>query len=240
MDVAPRLQRERWRLLHETIRLLEWPMAALGVVWLVLLVVDLTRGLQAPLADVNQAIWIVFVLDFLLELAVAPRKLLYVRKHWLAALALAAPVLRVLRLLRLLRVARLARVGRGVRLLRTVSSLNRAIRSLRATMRRRGLAYVTLMTMLVTFGGAAGMYSFEQEVPDPGGIHDYGTALWWTAMLMTTMGSAYWPQTMEGRILCVLLALYAFAVFGYVTALLASYFVGRDAAAGQHVTGDGR
>jgi voltage-gated potassium channel len=31
----------------------------------------------------------------------------------------------------------------------------------------------------------------------------------------------------------VLLALYAFAVFGYVTALLASYFIGRDAAAGQ-------
>jgi len=67
-------------------------------------------------------------------------------------------------------------------------------------------------------------------VPDPAGIHDYGTALWWTAMLMTTMGSAYWPQTGEGRILCVLLALYAFAVFGYVTATLATFFVSRDMA----------
>ena len=67
-------------------------------------------------------------------------------------------------------------------------------------------------------------------MPDPAGIHDYGTALWWTAMLMTTMGSAYWPQTGEGRILCVLLALYAFAVFGYVTATLATFFVSRDMA----------
>lgn len=48
-------------------------------------------------------------------------------------------------------------------------------------------------------------------------------------MIMTTMGSDYWPQTPEGRILCVLLSLYAFAVFGYVTATLASFFIDRDA-----------
>jgi voltage-gated potassium channel len=48
-------------------------------------------------------------------------------------------------------------------------------------------------------------------------------------MMMTTMGSAYWPQSAEGRVLCIILALYAFAIFGYVTATLATYFVGRDA-----------
>jgi voltage-gated potassium channel len=47
-------------------------------------------------------------------------------------------------------------------------------------------------------------------------------------MLMTTMGSAYWPHTPEGRTLCVLLALYAFSVFGYVTATLATFLVGRE------------
>ena len=40
--------------------------------------------------------------------------------------------------------------------------------------------------------------------------------------------SQYWPQTAEGRVLCVFLALYAFGVFGYVTATLATFFVGRD------------
>ncbi len=71
------------------------------------------------------------------------------------------------------------------------------------------------------------MYAFENEVPD--GLESYGEALWWTAMVMTTMGSQYWPQTFEGRLLCFFLALYAFAVFGYVTATLATFFVGRDA-----------
>lgn len=71
------------------------------------------------------------------------------------------------------------------------------------------------------------MYAFENS--SPGGLSTYGEALWWTAMIITTMGSAYWPQTFEGRVLCFFLALYAFAVFGYVTATLATFFVGRDA-----------
>ena len=69
------------------------------------------------------------------------------------------------------------------------------------------------------------MYAFEREH----GLADYGAALWWTAMLVTTMGSEYWPKSPEGRVLCLFLAIYAFAVFGYVTASLASFFVDRDA-----------
>jgi voltage-gated potassium channel len=48
-------------------------------------------------------------------------------------------------------------------------------------------------------------------------------------MIMTTIGSDYFPKTAEGRVLCFLLALYAFAVSGYVTATLATFFVGQDA-----------
>ncbi len=73
------------------------------------------------------------------------------------------------------------------------------------------------------------MYAFENNTAEGGGLNNYGAALWWTAMLMTTMGSEYWPQTPEGRVLCFILSLYAFAVFGYVTATLATFFVGRDA-----------
>jgi voltage-gated potassium channel len=34
---------------------------------------------------------------------------------------------------------------------------------------------------------------------------------------------------MEGRILCIVLTIYAFAVFGYITATIATFFMGRDA-----------
>ena len=91
--------------------------------------------------------------------------------------------------------------------------------------RRRGLGYLIVLTTLVAMTGAAGMYRFELDAPGGPGFPDYGAALWWTAMLLTTMGSEYWPRTPEGRLLCLLLAIYAFAVFSYVTAAIAAYFV---------------
>jgi len=42
-------------------------------------------------------------------------------------------------------------------------------------------------------------------------------------MLLTSMGSEFWPKSPEGRILCLLLAFYGFAVFGYITASFASF-----------------
>jgi voltage-gated potassium channel len=221
----PRLQRQRWRLLHNVVRTLEPAMTALGFLWLTLLVIDFTRGLSPALSRLNELIWAIFVLDFALEFIVAPRKTVYLKRHWIVAVSLAVPVIRIARFARLLRIGR---VVRGAKLARTLGSLNRSMSALRATMRRRGLAYVIALTALTTAAGAAAMYAFENGVPDPSGIHDYATALWWTAMIMTTMGSAYWPQTAEGRVLCVLLALYAFAVFGYVTATLATFFIDRD------------
>jgi voltage-gated potassium channel len=74
------------------------------------------------------------------------------------------------------------------------------------------------------------MLAFEPAQEVEGGFSSYPEALWWTSMIIATMGSHFWPQTVEGRILCFLLAVYGFTVFGYITASFASFFVGRDAA----------
>jgi len=161
-------------------------------------------------------------------LTLAPQKLEYLRRNWLKALSLALPALRVFRLARFLRLARFAR---GVRLVRLVGSVNRGMNALGAALSRRGFGYVLGVTLIVTFVGAAGIYALEKEAPG-GGFDSYAAALWWTGMLLTTMGSEYWPKTPDGRVLCFFLALYAFTVFGYVTATLATFFIGRDAARG--------
>ena len=86
------------------------------------------------------------------------------------------------------------------------------------------------MIAIVTLIGAAGIYAFEGELPNgTGGINDYGTVLWWTAMLMSTIGSDYFPRTAQGQVLCFFLALCAIAVCGYLTATLATFFVSQDA-----------
>jgi voltage-gated potassium channel len=195
---------------------------------LVLLAIEFTRGLSPLLQVTNDVIWVAFIAQFTVEFPTAPSKGVYLRKRWLTAVSLALPALRLLRLLRLARVARVARAGRGVRLARLLGAINRGMRTLATGFRRRGLGYLILVTLLVAVTGAAGMYRFELDAPGGPGFPDYGTALWWTAMLLTTMGSEYWPRTPEGRFLCLLLAMYAFAVFGYVTAAIAAYFVDKD------------
>jgi voltage-gated potassium channel len=70
------------------------------------------------------------------------------------------------------------------------------------------------------------MYAIEN--PNPG-FESYGMALWWTAMRVITAGSDFWPATPEGRGLAFILSLFGYAVFGYVTATLATFFIGRDA-----------
>lgn len=223
----PLLDRERSEALEQLEELLELPMLVLGFAWLVLLVVELLWGLGPFLRAAGTVIWILFILDFALKFVLAPRKRAYLSGNWLTAVSLLLPALRIFRIARAARLLRAARTVRGLRFVRLVTSMNRGIRSLRASMQRRGFGYVVALTALVTLSGAAGIYAFERIMPE--GFDSYGEALWWTAMLLTSIGSEYWPQTAEGRILCVLLALYGFAVFGYVTATLASYFIGRDA-----------
>ena len=226
-DEKEALEKERYELLHRLEHGLEMPMLILAFAWLALLMGELIWGESLSFEIIGMIIWVIFILNFAVEFILAPRKTAYLQSNWLTAVSLLIPALRIFRIFRIVRLLRIARVGRGLRLFRILSSLNRGMRALGASLRRRGFGYVAALSVLVVFAGSAGMYTFENDSPQ--GLNRYGEALWWTAMIMTTMGSQYWPQTFEGRVLCVFLALYAFAVFGYVTATLATFFIGRDA-----------
>jgi voltage-gated potassium channel len=213
-------------------------MTVLAFVWLGLLIVDFTEGLSPLLASVTWLIWGLFVVHFLLEFALAPQKLSYLRRHWLTAVSLVLPALRSLRVVRALRLVRLSRAARFQGLVRLLASLNRGMAAVARLVHQYAIGYVIAVTTLVLFGGAAGMYQFERpeslreagfaELADQGaGLQSYGEALWWTGMMLTTMASEYWPKTPQGRILCWLLAMYAFSIFGYITATVASFLIGQ-------------
>ena len=92
-----------------------------------------------------------------------------------------------------------------------------------------GLGYVLGATVLIVTLGAGGMLAFEPRSEIVGGFANYGDALWWTAMIVTTMGSGFWPETAEGRLLAFLLTLYGYAVLSYITASFATFFIGQEA-----------
>lgn len=221
-----KINRERLEILEQLERWLETPLLVLSFVWLVLFIVELIYGLTPLLDAANTTIWIIFIVDFAVKFTLAPHKIAYLKTNWLTAIALSLPALRVFRIFRVARIFRAARVTRGLRLARVLTSLNRGMKTLGASLGKRGLPYVIALSAIVTFAGGAGIYALENETEN--GIRSYGEAVWWTAMILTTMGSDFFPKTAEGRILCFVLAVYGFCVFGYITASLASFFVERD------------
>lgn len=230
-QVEREIRTQRSSLLRRLEMRLELPMAVLGLLWLVVVVIEFLDAGGRDFTVVGHVIWVLFALDFALKLSLAPEKGPFLRRNLLTVVSLALPAVRGLRVLRSLRALRAARAVRSLRLLRLLTSMNRGVRSLGRTLSRRGFGYVSLLTLLVLLAGAAGILAFESAGPGAtaGAPRTYGDAVWWTAMLLVTMGSDYWPRTPEGRVLCVLLALYGFSMFGYVTATLASFFVARDA-----------
>ena len=58
------LRRERWRLIATLVRALDTPMLFLSAVWMVLLVIEFTRGLSPWLAKLNTGIWAAFIAQF--------------------------------------------------------------------------------------------------------------------------------------------------------------------------------
>ena len=224
-EVRPEDSRERWEVLDSLDEWLRLPMLTLSFLWLLLVLWELAHGSSALLESFGIIIWVVFILEFLLRLTLAPEKASFLRSNWLTVISLLVPAFRLLRAFRLVRAARALR---GVQLVRIVGTANRSMNALRITLARRGFVYVLGLTILITALGAAGMLSFEDARQIEGGFTSYWDALWWTAMLISTIGSAFWPATLEGRILCFLLSIYGLAVFGYITASFASFFIGRD------------
>ena len=217
----PELDRERSQLEITLERWLEWPMILLAVVWLVLLLIELIHGVSPEVERLGLLIWAIFIAEFVLRLTIASQKLRFLKRNWFTALTLLLPALRAFRVLRI------ARAMRGVRLVRILGSANRGMNSLGRSMQQRGLPYVAALTLIVLLLGSAGMYAFEREV-EASALDSYADALWWTAMLLTTIGSDYWPRSTEGRLLTLFLSLYALGILGYIAASLAAFFIGQQ------------
>lgn len=197
-------------------------MTVLGLMTIILFILQLAATLtpreSAWINDAQVAIWALFIVEFVLEVLLACDRLAYLRSHWLLAITVLLPALRVLR------AARALMALRQLNLLWLLMRANRSIQSLRKLVPGRETAYLVLLTALVVAVGTAGCYYFEQGEPNAQ-IHTLGDALWWAASLVTTINSGVDPVSAEGRILAILLRIYAVGVFGIIAGNMASFLV---------------
>ena len=195
----------RWR------RLTEWPLVVLAVVFLLAYGWEVIANLSDAAAQVPDAVltlvWIAFLADYVVNLVLAkPRRQWFLRHLWELAIV-ALPVLRPLRLLRLLSV---------------VAMLHRT--SLTA-FRGRVAAYVVATTTLLVLVAGIAVLDAEQNTQGAN-IKNIGDAWWWGFATITTVGYGdYYPVTLAGRLVAVVLMGCGVALLGSVTALLASWLV---------------
>ncbi|MBL1104731.1 potassium channel family protein [Streptomyces sp. 5-8] len=199
---------ERWE------RHTQRPLLALAVAFAVAYAVPIVNASAGPSVTaactaVEWVVWGAFALDYLVRLALAPRRREFVRRHWLDLCAVVVPVLQPLRLLRL--VSTLLLVGRRARMAPQI----------------RLTTYVVGAVIGLLMFGSLAVLSVERESPH-GNIRTLGDAVWWSFTTMTTVGYGdHAPTTGLGRMVAVGLMLSGIALLGVVTANIAAWFISR-------------
>jgi voltage-gated potassium channel len=196
------------------------PLTVLALLWLPLLIVPLVVHLPVKLADAfdgfDYFIWAVFVVEYLAKLYLSPSRRRFATHHLLDLAVVALPMLRPLRALRILRLLNVGRAG---------VVLTNALRRLRSILTHRGLHLVLLTVLGLVLVAAALELGFEGRAHGST-IHNYGDALWWAIVTVTTVGYGdQYPVTAGGRAVAVVLMLVGIGLIGVLTATVASYFV---------------
>ena len=210
------------------LKLIELPMIFLSFIWFCILITELVNGVSPILSGFGTGILVLFILYFAMRLATVTNKINLLKQNWLFVLAILVTTLRFFPFLQSFPLVRVITATFGIQMIWIFASAFVGMRILRRNIGHRGAGYVLALTFVILFSGAAGMLHFEGNVEDPQGIHTYLRALWWTAMQLSNMGSGYVVKTTGGRIIDLCVSIYAVVIFGYITALLASFLIDRE------------
>jgi voltage-gated potassium channel len=124
-----------------------------------------------------------------------------------------------------LRWGRLFRVFRVLRLIRAVKSVRLLFELFYHNRTQGGVASVFMITFLVLSLSTAGILVAERA-PDSS-IQTAEDALWWGITTITTVGYGdLYPVTTTGRIIAVGLMLTGVGLFGTMSGVIASFFLG--------------
>ncbi|MFC5219846.1 potassium channel family protein [Streptomyces coerulescens] len=86
----------------------------------------------------------------------------------------------------------------------------------------------TVVLVMVILVGSSLVVSAERGTPGAR-LTSYPRALWWSVETATTVGYGdFYPVTLWGRLIAVVVMVVGITAYGMVTAALATWFVGRD------------
>jgi voltage-gated potassium channel len=195
-------------------RVTKYPLALLGIVWLVIAIVVLTKDLNGSastfLVGSLFVLWTIVLVEYAVRLVLTPDRRGYLRRRWVEPATVVIPPLQGWHLVGMEKVSLLVSEGE----LRAETIL-----------KHHSLFRVLIAAAGTLFLGAWLVLLFEEKAKGSN-IHSYPDALWWAIVTVTTVGYGdRYPVSAGGRAVAVVLMLVGIGLIGVLTATVASVFV---------------
>jgi voltage-gated potassium channel len=167
---------------------------------------------------IDFAICVFLLVDFVVRFSAAESKLRFMKWGWIDLVA-SIPVVESLRW------GRLFRIIRVIRLVIAFRSVRHFLGALFGNRRQAGMASLLVFTVLVVSFASTGI--LLAETSPESNIRTAEDAIWWAMTTITTVGYGdRYPVTNAGRIVASVTMLSGIGVFGALSGVAASYFIG--------------
>jgi voltage-gated potassium channel len=195
-------------------RVTKFPVAVLGVAWLVITVIvvssNASGSASTTLVGLLFAVWVLLLGEYLVRLVIAPDRKAYLRRRWAEPATVVVPPFQGWHLLGIEEMSLL---------------LREAQLRVEAILRHHSLFRVLIAAIVTLMLGAWLVLLFEQNTKGSN-IHGYADALWWAIVTVTTVGYGdRYPVSQGGRAVALVLMLIGIGLIGVLTATVASVFI---------------
>lgn len=171
---------------------------------------------QAPYIYVDNAILLIFAIDYFFRLFRSTNKWTFVKSNVFDLLSI-IPVNSVFTFFRLGRLFRIFRILRLLRLTRMLGMLGRIKHNFSRLLNTNGLIYLVYISISILIL-AAGVYSYTEHV-------NFWQSIWWAVVTATTVGYGdISPTTALGRIAAMVLMFVGIGFVGTLTSAITSFF----------------
>lgn len=180
----------------------------------ILVVIDLSQGLNGWQQWTDRMILTVFFLDYVVRLFNAPKKKVFIKDNICDLIA----IFPFHTIFRAFKIASLSRVAKFAKIPRIFAFLYRPLRKAKCFFNTNGFKYVVFVTsFMIVLGGI--LIHFAEGM-------SYGDGVWWAFVTATTVGYGdISPSTFYGRMIAMALMLLGIGLIGTVTSTLTSYFL---------------